>query len=1146
MRYLFNKGWKFLETEVGTELEEAMGRVSEFEKVQIPHDWLIYDATDLYRTGRGWYLRELNIDEKKGRYFLEFDAVYMDSAVYVNGVKVFEWKYGYSAFDFEITDQLFCGKNIIAVSVTHISPNSRWYSGAGIFRNVYIRNTGNTFIAKDGVYVSTRDDNGKRIIHVETELCGDNASTASVSLSVKDMEGREAAVTELTGGDLEISSPHLWDIDDPYLYTLEVKMTAGDDTDEDTLRFGIRDIAFDCNKGFFLNGRNLKLNGVCEHHDLGALGAAFNKCAMRRKFEKLRTMGVNALRTSHNMPAPEVLELADEMGFVVMSEAFDMWYRPKTDYDYARFFKEWHERDIRSWVRQDRNHPSVIMWSIGNEIYDVHADADAPETVAHLMSEVKKHDPYENGICTFASNYMAWEGGKKCADVLKLVGYNYAENLYKEHHEIHPDWIIYGSETESLVNSRGIYKFPLSVTRLSDVDEQCSALGNCNTSWGAKSVEACICRDRDMDFSAGQFLWTGFDYIGEPTPYHTKNSYFGNIDTAGFPKDYYYVFKSAWTDPKKEPMIHVFPYWDFNEGQIIDVRVCSNEDRVELFLNGRSLGVQELTHKPGSGDHILADYSVPYEKGVLEAVGYDENGNVTCRDRVSSFADAAMLQITTDRQSVRAGSDDIIFAEISAFDGCGDEAGNPVMNACDRVNVSVKGAGRLIGLDNGDSTDRDSYKSTSKRLFGGKLLAMIAAGDEPGDIILNVSSKGLKGSEVILRCTDEKIDNTFGGRLTYPSPFDEGTEVFLEENKDLKINLGSADDIPVRKLEIHSDVRTLTPDNSKVSVKVSILPENATDREIIYSAVSEKGVPVNFVKLTPGDGEVKIEALGDGDFRLKCMSRSGSESVRVISELEFSVTGVGPAFLDPYDFIYGSAYSYSDGEIGAGNEMGLASARGERSVAGFTNIDFGPVGSDEITMPIFTLNGEAYPFKVYDGIPGKGGNVIGEFVYRKPSIWNTYQEDTWKFDKPLKGICDLYFEFNDKMHIKGFSFKKYQKAFALLDASSADEIYGDDFKINGGSVDGIGNNVSLEFSGMDFGEDGASRLTVRGRAPKGDNTIHVRFVCGTEEVKNIIEFRKTEELSEQTFEFDKMTGSGTVSFVFLPGSCFDFESFKFS
>ncbi len=1013
MRYSFNDGWKFLEAGVDSTLSEVKERLGDFKSVQIPHDWLIYDSEDLYRNGRGWYERDLTIHDRKGKYFLEFDGIYMDSAVYVNDEKVCEWKNGYSAFECDITNQIREGLNRIFVSVTHIAPNSRWYSGAGIYRNVCIRNTDETYIAKDGVYVSSREENGRRIIKIESEIKGRNAQNAVMTHIIKDADGSDCLLKKINDTDYEIENPHIWDIDDPYLYTLKAVMTAGEDTDEVTLRFGIRDIIFDPDKGFLLNARKVKLNGVCEHHDLGALGAAFNKCAMKRKFEILKTMGVNALRTSHNMPAPEVLDLADEMGILVMSEGFDMWYMSKTDYDYSRFFADWHEKDIESWIKQDRNHPSVIMWSIGNEILDCHADVNAPQITEHLADTVKKYDPYGNAHVTFASNYMPWKGAQKCADILKVAGYNYTENLYREHHEEHPDWIIYGSETSSLVQSRGVYHFPLSVIKLSDEDEQCSSLGNCITSWGAKSVENCICDDRDMDFSAGQFLWTGFDYIGEPTPYQTKNSYFGMLDTAGFPKDYYHVFKSAWTDPVKEPFVYIFPYWDFNPGQMIDVRVCSNEDNVELFFNGESLGKQTLTHAPGSGLHIIADYRLPYKEGILEAVAYDKEGNISAKTERKSFTDSASLKLCVNKDSIKAGSDDLIFAEISALD----ESGNPVENAADRVEVIVKGSGRLVGLDNGDSTDRDSYKGVSRRLFNGKLLAIIAAGSEPGDITISISSKGLKGTSKILKClpSDE---------IKEASPFDEGAERYFEENTSRKICLGKADEIPVRKLEIIAPERNLTADKREVKAKVKIYPENATDKNITFEAVSDKGFPVKIAELIPGGDEVTIKAVADGDFRLRCTSKSGSDKVRIISELEFNIKGIGVALLDPYDFIYGSAYTYSEGKISTGNEMGFSTARDERSLVCFKDVDFGEIGSDEITIPIFSLVNEPHTFRIYDGIPSKGGKLIGEFVYQKDVIWNVYQEDTWKFDGPLKGVHDLSFEFTEKVHVKGFSFKK--------------------------------------------------------------------------------------------------------------------------
>lgn len=1136
MRYLFNKGWKFLELNTESDLDAAMAHIDFFAPVQIPHDWLIYDSTDLYRDGTGWYMRELDIEEKKGRYFLEFDAVYMDSHVYVNGICVCEWKYGYSSFDCEITDELHEGKNLILVSACYRSPNSRWYSGAGIYRNVYIRQTDDTYIARDGVYVSNHIRDGKRIVHIETEVRGQNAIYSRVNYSFRDAEGNEIFPVRLSDEDYEFPDPHLWDINDPYLYTLKAVVEAVDESDEATVRFGIRDVFFDPDKGFILNGRNIKLNGVCEHHDLGALGAAFNRCAMKRKFEMLMKMGVNALRTSHNMPAPELLDLCDEMGILVISEAFDMWYRPKTEYDYARFFADWHKKDIESWIRQDRNHPSVIMWSIGNEIYDCHADENAPDTTRHLMLEVLKHDPKGNAHVTFGSNYLPWEGAKKCADVLGLVGYNYSEKLYEEHHREHPDWVIYGSETESLVQSRGVYKFPLSETRLSDVDEQCSALGNCNTSWGAKSVEKCICDDRDVPFSCGQFLWTGFDYIGEPTPYHTKNSYFGNIDTAGFPKDYYYVFRSAWTDSGEDPMVHVFPYWDFNPGQMIDVRVCSNEDTVELFVNGESKGKQTLTHKPGSGTHLIADYRIPYEPGTLEAVCYDEEGNITAKETRHSFGDPENIVITADKKAMRAASDDLVFAEISVTDA----DGHPVENASDRIKVEVSGAGRLVGLDNGDSTDTDSYKGISRRLFNGKLLAIIAPKNEPGEVYLSASAKGLKGSRITLDC----ITGDNSGAAAGSSPFDRNAEDVYEENSDRPVKLGSENDIPVRKIEIDCKDRLFTPEKKEMPVSVKIFPENATDRELIWAVVNDKGVPVNIAEVIPDGPGAMLRAKGDGEFRLRCMSKSGTDKIRVISDIEYRIEGIGRASYDPYDFIYGSIYSYSEGEVGAGNEMGFSSGRGERSLVAFENVDFGKSGSDEITIPVFVLNDSECSIRVYDGIPSQGGKLIGDLTYSNPMIWNVYQEDTWKLDTILKGVHTICFELNDKVHIKGFSFKKRDRAFMEMNASDADEIYGDSFRINGSDIENIGNNVSIEFKEMDFSDKGTGSITICGRAPK-NNTVHIRFSGDGEEIRNVIEFDCCDEYTYRTFEFDKITGMKDVAFVFMPGSDFDMRSFRF-
>ena len=491
--------------------------------------------------------------------------------------------------------------------------------------------------------------------------------------------------------------------------------------------------------GFSLNGRKLKLNGVCEHHDLGCLGAAYHSQAMRRKLEILKTMGVNAIRTAHNMPAQDLMELTDEMGILVVSESFDCWESPKNPYDYARFFPQWYQKDVESWVRRDRNHPSLIMWSIGNEIYDTHVSSQkGKEWMEKLMTEVYRHDPLKNAAVTLGSNYMPWENTQKCADVIKLIGYNYGENYYEEHHKKHPDWMIYGSETGSIVQSRGIYHFPYQQSVLADEDEQCSSLGNSTTSWGAKSTEACILAERDHPYSCGQFIWTGFDYIGEPTPYHTRNSYFGQIDTAGFPKDSYYIYQAAWTDYKKNPMVHIFPYWDFNEGQFIDLRVCSNAPAVEVFFNGKSQGTFTIDHEHGS--ELTGHWQLPYKEGEIRAVACDENGKIVAEEVRYSFGEAKRILLKPQKHSLQANGEDLLFLEISMED----EQGHPVENANNRVLIRTEGAGALVGTDNGDSTDTEEYKASCRRLFSGKLLAVLKAGTEPGNLRITVSSPGLE------------------------------------------------------------------------------------------------------------------------------------------------------------------------------------------------------------------------------------------------------------------------------------------------------------------------------------------------------------------------------------------------------------------
>lgn len=1167
MKQLWNNGWSFLKTEAGTGREEILDRMQEFEAVSLPHDWLIYDAQNLYEHGTGWYRKQFFCeDPSKARTVLYFEGIYMDSTIYINGAEAAQWKYGYSSFWIDVTDYLQQGENEVLISVCFRSPNSRWYSGAGIYRNVWFITTEKTYLAQHGIYISTEKQEDGFLLRVETEVCGEQADEAVICHRLTDGIGREIAL-ELTAEEgkrkeYKVTDVELWDVEHPALYFLHTALVLdGTVLQEETERFGFRYMKFTPDQGFFLNGRHLKINGSCEHHDLGALGAVFNKAAMKRRFEILQNMGVNAVRGAHNMMAPEALELADEMGILIISEAFDMWERSKTTYDYARFFPEWAPKDVENWVKRDRNHPCVFMWSIGNEIYDTHAGERGQELTRYLKDLTEQYDPYKNAVVTMGSNYMPWENARKCADIVKVIGYNYAEKYYKSHHEEHPDWVIYGSETCSIVQSRGVYHFPLSTGILADDDEQCSALGNSITSWGAKSLEDCIAMDRDMEFSMGQFIWSGFDYIGEPTPYHTKNAYLGHIDTAGFPKDSYYVWQSAWTDYRKAPMIHVFPYWDFNEGQLIDVRVCSNAPFVELYLNGKSLGRQHLTHEIGSGNHLIADYQVPYEKGTLLAVAYDEEGREVIREEKKSFGNSAQIVIYPENETVQADGRDLLFLEIGTLDA----EGNPVENACDRVQVDVTGAGRLVGLDNGDSTDYDQYKGTCRRLFNGKLLAMIQADMEPGEILVKVSGRDLKPAEMVFRCAalerDGEKSATGEMKLVRAADGADQTGVAVSvirkvnltgvslppANTDRAINLGHRDEIPVRRISLTApEGRTFSKEKRELRAQAAIEPANADDQKLVFEAVNAKGVASNLVILKQEGNQAFMTALGDGEFYLRCKSKSGSDKVRVISQLEFTVQGLGQAYQDPYGFISGSSYTSFQGEVGNGNERGAATARDGETVVSYGNIDFGPVGSDEITVPIFALTSEEYPIQIWEGIPGQDGSeLLAEVVYQKPTIWNTYQPETWKLKKRLTGITTVSFAVHQKIHLKGFSFTRYEKAWMQLPAGSTDAIYGDSFERTERGVESIGNNVSLLYDEMDFGSEGLTELTICGRAVKGSNTIHVRFFNGEEEIKQIVEFAQSEEWEEQSFRLDRVCGKWDVSFVFLPGSCFDFAWFRF-
>ena len=1145
-KQIFCDGWQFSKQPFGTEYSDDFA----WSDIDIPHDWLIYNTKNLYETSTGWYRKTFIHTKGSSLISLRFEGVYMDSAVYVNGKLAGEWKYGYSTFEFDITDLLKDGENLITVRVNYQSPNSRWYSGAGIYRSVWLKESPPAHIVPDGIYITTAPEDGT--VTVSTEICRplDVPCDFEIKHTIKDKDGKIAAENTAPASALDdtaipnairqakyayaatlqnitVDNPQLWDITSPNLYTLETQLIRnGSVIEEETTKFGFRTIEFTTDKGFFLNGSHVKLHGSCEHHDLGALGAAQNKTALRRRLTQLREMGINSIRTSHNMPSVELMEAADEMGFLILSEGFDMWERPKTEYDYARFFKDWAERDVASWVRRDRSHPSIIGWSIGNEIYDMHADSHGQEITSRLANWVRQHDPRKNGYITSGSNYLQWENAQKCADILKLAGYNYGERLYEEHHKNHPDWMIYGSETASVVQSRGVYHFPLSRPVLADDDEQCSSLGNSTTGWAAPNTEGCIIPDRDAEYCAGQFIWSGFDYIGESTPYSTKNSYFGQIDTAGFRKDSSYIFQSEWTDHKTAPMIHIFPYWDFSEGQEIDVRVTTNAPCAELFLNGKSLGRKHIDH--AHGKTLTADYLIPYEKGELLAVGYDENENEITRTVQRTFSDTAKLALTPDKTQLQADGRDLIFLEISAEDA----DGNFVANANNRVNVEVTGAGRLIGLDNGDSTDFEQYKTKSRRLFMGKLLAIIAAKTESGDIHVKVTSPTL--SDQFLTLTALQSANTAGVTA-------------IAENSDFPPDsAGGYDEIPVRKIELIAPTLKFTPETCEITVETTIRPANATySAEIEYRLTNEVGIPTNLAEIISREnGKVTIRAKGDGRFYLRALCKNGTDKYRVLTALQFDAEGLGAASFNPYEFVVGGLYTVCSSGIGNGIERG-AGFEQDNAWFGFENTDFGSMGSDTVTVPIYANMTTPVKIKFYDGIPDDGGELIGDFTYHEPPEWLTYKPNTFKLTKKLKGVHTFVMQSSDHYHVKGFTFEKQNASYDPHTAAGCLSIYGDSFKINGDTVTGIGNNVLLDFGDFDFTEPPKS-VVISGRSALPLNSIHLIFKPEQGTPQRILaEFKGSADYTEQSFPVEGITGKGSVSFTFLPGSNFDFKEFIF-
>ncbi|HEY6505380.1 MAG TPA: sugar-binding domain-containing protein [Chitinophagaceae bacterium] len=777
----FNKNWKFFlgndSTAIKADYDDAKWRA-----LNLPHDWSIesdfskeYPATNqggALPGGIGWYRKTFVVpaSSENKNISIEFDGVYRNSEVWINGHYLGKRPNGYISFQYDITEYIKQApvKNIIVVKVDNSQqPNSRWYSGSGIYRNVKLIATGANHINDGSLFITTPFiSKDSAIVNVSgvIETVSAHYLAHKARVSVLSAEGKTifaqtynaGSVNEIGGINYSIKIPHpvLWSTTSPYLYKLKLELlsTRNELLDNVTTSFGIRFFNFDAQKGFFINGKPLKIKGVCMHHDLGALGAAFNKAAAKRQLKILKEMGCNAIRTAHNPPAAEFLDLCDEMGFLVMDEAFDMWQKRKNRYDYHLDFKEWYKRDIEAMVLRDRNHPSVFMWSIGNEIRE-QFDSTGIALTKELTAIVKALDttrPVTNALTeNFPDKNFIYRSG-----VLDVLGFNYKLYDYKDLPSRFPGQKILASETVSALATRGVYDQPSDSMRIwppdskqpfvkGNPDMTVSAYDHAYAYWGATHEQALQAVNKH-DFIAGCFVWSGFDFLGEPVPYPwpARSSYYGIIDLAGFPKDVYYMYQSKWIT---KPVLHIFPHWNWQVGQVVDVwAYYNNADEVELFLNGRSLGIRKKEN-----DELHVVWRVPFEPGVLKAVSR-KNGKIVLTRQIKTAGKPAKIELVADRKAIKADGKDLSFVAVRVLD----KNGNLVPDADNLIKFSVSGAGIIAGTDNGYQADTLSLKSHNRKCWKGMALVIIQSSGKKGNITLRADSTGLLPVFLSLKTSD--------------------------------------------------------------------------------------------------------------------------------------------------------------------------------------------------------------------------------------------------------------------------------------------------------------------------------------------------------------------------------------------------------
>lgn len=781
-----------------------------WQSVTVPHDWAVKGPFDkkwdlqmvaieqngesekteksgrsgaLPWIGKGYYTTNVHLDNIEGRHVeLCFDGAMAEPVVYVNGKRVVSWAYGYAPFKVDITHYICKGDNRVDVSLHNVDESSRWYPGAGLYRPVTLIVTNKTHLDPWKTFVKTQRiikvGTTKAVMYFNVALAGASKDfKGSLELSLidnttgekKDMHDLRIDGKSFKGG-FRVDNPKLWSPETPNLYTLKIALVDNDGKDLDNLsmRFGIRTIKVDSIHGFRLNGESRKIKGVCLHHDLGPLGAAVNKAAIIRQINQLKAMGCDAIRTSHNHPSQIQMDVCDSLGMMVMAESFDMWIYPKCKNGYARFFKDWSDRDITALVESNRNHPSVIMWSIGNEIPE-QGSYEGRLIAEHLQNLCHKLDPTRPVTQGMDKAEDALKSG--FAQVMDVPGFNYRVYKYDRNIKGLPCGFLLGSETASTVSSRGVYKFPVEWGQAKeDKDGQCSSYDVEWCLWSNLPEQDFIAMD-DKPYTIGQFVWTGYDYLGEPTPYDaywpSRSSYFGIMDLAGLPKDRYYLYRSVWN--KQSHTLHVLPHWTWpgREGKVTPVFVYTDSPEAELFVNGKSQGrvrkdkavrlephpAQESWIDPTEPDEArryatryrLMWPNVKYEPGELTVVAYDESGNRVGEETVRTALEAKALKLDMDRAELRKGVDDLAYVTVSLVDKNGTE----LPQADDRIDVEVSGAGSFKAICNGDATSLESFVEPTMKLFNGKLVVTVKAGDRKGTIRVVVRDKKKKLSKAV-------------------------------------------------------------------------------------------------------------------------------------------------------------------------------------------------------------------------------------------------------------------------------------------------------------------------------------------------------------------------------------------------------------